>query len=183
MAASRVTCYNIVAWCVDLNICAWANFLQQHRTKPPTHTIFWDWYYFPLNLNNQIYYGKLVMPSLKLTWHLKMVVSNRNLLFQGSILRGHVSFREGKYTNPHGNPSCKPVNLQNFTENRLQENLDEKFWVSGHATPFRRSGQVCDKVGRWWNLPWTMILLMEKIRKKPPGIFKRKSNGILVQNF
>ena len=33
--------------------------------------------------------------SLKLTWPLKMVVSNRNLLFQGSIFRGYVSFREG----------------------------------------------------------------------------------------
>ncbi len=29
---------------------------------------------------------------------LKMVVSNRNLLFQGSIFRGYVSFREGKCT-------------------------------------------------------------------------------------
>ena len=33
--------------------------------------------------------------SLKLTWPLKMVVSNRNLLFQGSIFRVYVSFREG----------------------------------------------------------------------------------------
>ena len=33
--------------------------------------------------------------SLKLTYPLKMVVSNRNLLFQGSIFRGYVSFREG----------------------------------------------------------------------------------------
>jgi len=29
-----------------------------------------------------------------------MVVSNRNLLFQGSIFKGYVSFREGKYTSP-----------------------------------------------------------------------------------
>ena len=34
------------------------------------------------------------IPSLKLTWPIKMVVSNRNLLFQGSIFRGYVSFRE-----------------------------------------------------------------------------------------
>ena len=33
--------------------------------------------------------------SLKLTWHLKMMVSNRNLLFQGSFFRFYVSFREG----------------------------------------------------------------------------------------
>ena len=31
---------------------------------------------------------------------LKMVVSNRNLLFKGSIFRGYVSFREGKEGNP-----------------------------------------------------------------------------------
>ena len=35
--------------------------------------------------------------SLKLTYPLKMVVFNRNLLFQGSILRGYVSFREGRF--------------------------------------------------------------------------------------
>ena len=29
--------------------------------------------------------------------HLKMVVSNRNLLFQGSIFRCYVSFRDGNY--------------------------------------------------------------------------------------
>ena len=28
---------------------------------------------------------------------LKMMVSNRNLLFQGSIFRGYVSFREGSW--------------------------------------------------------------------------------------
>ena len=32
------------------------------------------------------------IPSLKLTWHLKMMVSNRNLLFQGFIFRFHVCF-------------------------------------------------------------------------------------------
>ena len=34
--------------------------------------------------------------SLKLTYPLTMVVSNRNLLFQGSIFSCYVSFREGK---------------------------------------------------------------------------------------
>ena len=33
---------------------------------------------------------------LKLIWPLKVMVSNRNLLFQGSIFKGYVSFREGK---------------------------------------------------------------------------------------
>ena len=37
---------------------------------------------------------------------LKMMVSNRNLLFQGSIFRGHVSFREGKMK------KTKDVNMQ-----------------------------------------------------------------------
>ena len=36
-----------------------------------------------------------LLHSLKLTYPFKMVVSNRNLLFQGSIFRGYVSFREG----------------------------------------------------------------------------------------
>ena len=36
------------------------------------------------------------VPSLKLTWHLKMMVSNRNLLFQGCIFRCYVSFKEGR---------------------------------------------------------------------------------------
>ena len=39
------------------------------------------------------YHGNL--PSLKLTSPPKMVVSNSILLFQGSIFRGYVSFREG----------------------------------------------------------------------------------------
>ena len=37
------------------------------------------------------------IPSLKLTWHLKMMVSNRNLLFQRSIFRCYVSFRECRH--------------------------------------------------------------------------------------
>ena len=32
------------------------------------------------------------VPPRKLTWNLKMMVSNRNLLFQGFIFRFHVSF-------------------------------------------------------------------------------------------
>ena len=40
------------------------------------------------------YVNSLEVPSLKLTWHLKMMVSNRNLLFQRSIFRCYVSFRE-----------------------------------------------------------------------------------------
>ena len=37
------------------------------------------------------------LASLKLTYPLKMMVSNRNLLFQGCIFRCHVSFREGTW--------------------------------------------------------------------------------------
>ena len=42
---------------------------------------FFSWWWFQI-------------PSLKLTQHLKMVVSNWNLLFQRSIFRCYVSFRE-----------------------------------------------------------------------------------------
>ena len=36
----------------------------------------------------------ITLPETKSS-HLKMVVSNRNLLLKGSIFRGYVSFREG----------------------------------------------------------------------------------------
>ena len=35
--------------------------------------------------------------SLKQTYPIQMMVSNRNPLFQGSIFRGYVSFREGRF--------------------------------------------------------------------------------------
>ena len=35
------------------------------------------------------------LPSPSLTWHLKMMVSKRNLLFQGAIFRFHVKLWEG----------------------------------------------------------------------------------------
>ena len=39
----------------------------------------------------------LLLPFLKLTFsQQKLLVSNRNLLFQGSIFRGYVRFREGR---------------------------------------------------------------------------------------
>ena len=48
-------------------------------------------------LNMFIFGSKLQVPSLKLTNSspLKMIISNRNLLFQRSIFRCYVSFREG----------------------------------------------------------------------------------------
>ena len=45
-----------------------------------------------------------VIPSGKLTWNLKMMISNRNLLFQGFIFRFHVIFRGCK---PGKSPSGK----------------------------------------------------------------------------
>ena len=46
------------------------------------------------------------LPSLKLIFSpLKMMVSNRTLLFQGSVFRGYVSFREG-------NPRKGKINLE-----------------------------------------------------------------------
>ena len=39
-----------------------------------------------------IYQMAVYLPPRKLTWNLKMMVSSRNLLFQGFIFRFHVSF-------------------------------------------------------------------------------------------
>ena len=44
-------------------------------------------------------YGQRLLPR-NLTWNLKMMVSNRNLLFQGVIFRCYVSFREGRSSSP-----------------------------------------------------------------------------------
>ena len=53
---------------------------EKHRPKPP--------FFGGLHASISIY----LLPR-KLTWNLKMMVSNRNLLFQRSIFRFHVSFR------------------------------------------------------------------------------------------
>ena len=50
-----------------------------------------------------------IYTSQKLTWHLKMVVSNRNLLFQRSIFRSYVSFRECIF---FLNPGNEPKNSE-----------------------------------------------------------------------
>ena len=41
---------------------------------------------------NEMIFQYLTYPPRKLTWNLKMMVSSRNLLFQGFIFRFHVSF-------------------------------------------------------------------------------------------
>jgi len=41
------------------------------------------------------------LPSQSLTWNLKMMVSKRNLLFQGAIFRFHVKFWEAMLKKPH----------------------------------------------------------------------------------
>ena len=46
--------------------------------------------------------------------HLKMVVSNRNFLFQGSIFRCHVSFREGKMEPKHGGWENNMFRIEKF---------------------------------------------------------------------
>ena len=65
------------------------------------HAIFTANYYHPHWVLGKIGYIHTYIPSLKLTWHLKMVVSNGNFLFQGAPIfrcenvsfRGFVSFR------------------------------------------------------------------------------------------
>ena len=44
---------------------------------------------------------KMWLHPRKLTWNLKRMVSKRNLLFQGSIFRFHVSFRGSTNQNAH----------------------------------------------------------------------------------
>ena len=78
------------------------------------HSLFWEAFNQPWKRSilwfvQQMFENKLwmsglqskisgkIIHSLKLTYPLKMVVSNRNLLFQGSIFRGYVSFREGDH--------------------------------------------------------------------------------------
>ena len=46
------------------------------------------------------------LPSLKLTWHFKMMVSNRNLLLQRCIFRCYVSFKQGSMFRIHLDLSC-----------------------------------------------------------------------------
>ena len=78
-----------------------------------------------------------------LTWNLKMMVFNRNLLFQGFIFRFHVSF-QGVY-------------LPNGTAARLlppgQWELDH-LWHQGNLHPLLRkihlgAGQM-EVIGCWW---------------------------------
>ena len=73
--------------------------------------------------------------SLKLTYPPKMVVSNRNLLFQGSIFRGYVSFREGKY---------------NFEPSKIHQ-ADVLHWKSRVFAPVEFVAQQLrsTRIGRW----------------------------------
>ena len=59
----------------------------------PPRTVRWE-------AANFVFQNIRSVPSLKLTKPLKMMVSNRNLLIQGSILRGYVSFRDGNPSDP-----------------------------------------------------------------------------------
>ena len=44
--------------------------------------------------------------SPSLTWNLKMMVSKRNLLFQGAMFRFHVKLREGRLKQLTRAPKC-----------------------------------------------------------------------------
>ena len=68
--------------------------------------------------------------------HLKMVVSNRNLLFQGSIFRCYVSFREGTQTTMRSNTSR--VEPQLFTlESRFASSSRNKCSMIRNGGPQR----------------------------------------------
>ena len=49
-----------------------------------------------IEVNENSVLGVYSVPSLKLTWPLKIDLPNRKVVFQPSIFRGYVSFREGK---------------------------------------------------------------------------------------
>jgi len=83
------------------------------------------------------------LPPRKLTWILKMMVSNRNLLFQGFIFRFHVSF-PGCFSlrTTHYSQSIKssltikeriPITISLAPRNFLQKsgNLDLAPWAPG----------------------------------------------------
>ena len=55
------------------------------------HFLSWGGNVFPPQIH-RIY---VLLSPRKLRWNLKMMVSDRNLLFQGGIFRCHISFREG----------------------------------------------------------------------------------------
>ena len=70
------------------------------------------------------------IPSLKLTWHLKMVVSNRNLLFQRSIFRCHVSFRECNSGRRDYGMRCEKKK-----QNTSNDILPQKLWKTNDLAP------------------------------------------------
>ena len=66
------------------------------------------------------------VPPRKLTWNLKMMVSNRNLLFQGFIFRFHVSF-----------PGCNPCETSKPTSHPINEN-SRGFWDEKYTNSKRK---------------------------------------------
>ena len=83
------------------------------------------------------------VPSLKLTWNLKMMVSKRNLLFQGFIFRFHVSF-----------PGCK------FWD-------EYTFWKRGGFAHVFRGGPL----GATWVVKFLKKNAFSLIIPYHPGIF------------
>ena len=76
--------WKLVVW-ADQSKDVWRSF-QRHRRLD-------SWMLYYLQLMEKTSY----LPPRKLTWNLKLMVSNRNRLFQGFIFRFHVSF-SGVYT-------------------------------------------------------------------------------------
>ena len=83
---------------------------------------------------SQIKNGEAQRHHWKLTWNLKMMVSKRNLSFQGSIFRFHVSFPESNIWKCHGSVT---IRSERPVSNIVDINRKWLFglWGSGCLTP------------------------------------------------
>ena len=124
-----------------------------------------------------------------------MVVSNRNLLLQGSIFRGYVSFREGShvahewranYMDPHAFaahnypfngsniPRCMHVrhslNLYIFVPKPMQTTKHQKHgWIHvGHCQTIRKTH---------------VFFPMMFLRKKCPSLQQNRASRVLFYNY
>ena len=82
---------------------------------------------------------QIEIPPLKLTWNLKMMVSNRNLLFQGFIFRFHVSF-----------PGCRTMSQPCFQWS--EPIFGSNFLVGGSKNRCGYMGKLrwAMKKNHWW---------------------------------
>ena len=99
------------------------------------------------------------LPSPILTWNLKMMVSKRNLLFQGAIFRFHVKLLEGRSTNLSqvSLPTAHPHFLQLLVGSKhiLHKHLGHKNYnsIARSTRPWLRHKHY-NSISSWW-LQWS----------------------------